>query len=41
MKVAFTIALLIVIPFVAVWAATMAVHAALHQGWLLISDVWA
>ena len=40
MRIAYTLALVVVIPLVAVWAAAMAVHTSIHQGWLLISDVW-
>lgn len=40
MRIAYTLALVVVIPLVAMWAAVIAAHTAVHQGWLLISDVW-
>ena len=41
MRIAYTLALIFVIPLVALWAALMAIHTAVHQGWLLITDAWA
>ena len=40
MRLAYSLALLVVIPLVALWAAGMAIHATLHQGLLLIQDAW-
>lgn len=41
MKIAFSLALLFVIPLVAVWAAGVAIRAAINEGAQLLGDVWA
>ena len=41
MRLAYSLAILIVIPFVALWAAALAIHTAIHEGLLLLGDVWA
>ena len=41
MRLAFSLALLVVVPLVALWAAGVAIVTAINEGGRLLGDVWS